>query len=131
MPGVRCFRRVMLGVLAGLLVIAHATAQESSARDPLALVKRFVDPAPITDLTPYLGTEAEQVNRIRSFITSGAMKALSADLVASDKQWAVVAVETVQRQGNVIDLYFHLFAQPDWRVMAIRGTPTPAWGRPP
>jgi hypothetical protein len=123
-------RRAMLAALASLLFVTQAAGQESSAGDPVALVKRFVDPAPIADLTPYIGKEAEQVNRLRSAIMAAALKANSAELVRSDGQWAVVAVETVQQsQGNVVDLYFHLFAQPAWRIMAIRATPTPPWGQ--
>jgi hypothetical protein len=123
-------RRAMLAALASLLFVTQAAGQESSAGDPVALVKRFVDPAPIADLTPYIGKEAEPVNRLRSAIMAAALKANSAELVRSDGQWAVVAVETVQQsQGNVVDLYFHLFAQPAWRIMAIRATPTPPWGQ--
>lgn len=123
-------RGAMLGALASLLFLTQAIGQESFAGDPLALVKRFVDPAPIADLTPYIGKEGEQANRLRSAITAGAMKANGAELIKAGGGWAVVAVEAVQQsQGNVGDLYFHLFAQPGWKIMAIRATPTPPWGQ--
>jgi hypothetical protein len=123
-------RGAMLGALASLLFLTRALGQESFAGDPLALVKRFVDPAPIADLTPYIGKESEQANRLRSAITARAMKANGAELIKAGGGWAVVAVEAVQQsQGNVVDLYFHLFAQPGWKIMAIRATPTPPWGQ--
>ncbi len=124
------FRGAMLGALASLLFLTQASGQESLARDPLALVKRFVDPSPIADLTPYIGKEAEQANSLRSAITAAAMKANGAELIKNDGQWAVVAVEVAQQPGgDIVDLYFHLFAQPGWKIMAIRGTPTPPWGQ--
>jgi hypothetical protein len=121
---------VLLGALASLLFVTQATGQESFAGDPVALVKRFVDPEPIADLVPYIGKEAEQASRLRSAITAAAMKANGAELIKAGGGWAVVAVETVQpSEGNVVDLYFHLFAQPGWKIMAIRATPTPPWGQ--
>ena len=81
-------RGAMLGAFAGLLFLSQATGQQSFAGDPLALVKRFVDPAPIADLAPYIGKEAEQVNRLRSAITAAAIKANGAELIRSDGQWA-------------------------------------------
>ncbi len=45
-------RGALLGALASLLLTAPALGQETFAGDPLSLVRRLVDPAPIDDPHP-------------------------------------------------------------------------------
>lgn len=123
-------RGAMLGALAGLLLTAPALGQETFAGDPLSLVRRLVDPAPIDDPTPYQGTDVN-LSRLRGSIVKALVKVDRVELIEAKEQSAVAAAEFTPRiggQSRAWDEYFYLSAEPSWKVVAHGRPPLPPWG---
>ena len=119
----------ILGALTSLLFLAQPMAQESFARDPLALVQRVVDPAPIADLAAYQGKDAD-LSDLRAQIEKALIKANSIGLIEAKRSNAMIAVEFAHEMGvsRFSDYYFHLSAEPNWKVVASGRPPMPPWG---
>jgi hypothetical protein len=113
-------RGALLGALASLLLTAPALGQETFAGDPLSLVRRLVDTAPIDDPTPYQGTDVN-LSRLRGSIVKALVKVDRVELVEAKEQSAVAAAEFTPRiggQSRAWDEYFYLSAEPSWKVVA-------------
>ncbi len=123
-------RGALLGALASLLLTAPALGQETFAGDPLSLVRRLVDPAPIDDPTPYQGTDVN-LSRLRGSIVKALVKVDKVELIEAKEQSAVAAAEFTPRiggQSRAWDEYFYLSAEPSWKVVAHGRPPLPPWG---
>jgi hypothetical protein len=121
-------RGAMLGAFAGLLFLSQATGQQSFAGDPLALVKRLVDPAPIADLSAYHAKDVDLTN-IRAQVEKALIGVNGVELIEAKGQSAVVAVELAHRLGSrtLSDSYFYLSAEPNWKVVAHVTPSLPPW----
>jgi antitoxin component HigA of HigAB toxin-antitoxin module len=128
MLSARNVRRAILSAFASLLFLSQASGQESFAQDPLALVKRLVDPAPIADLSAYHAKDVDLTN-MRAQVEKALIRVNGVELIEAKGQSGVVAVELAHRLGSrtLSDTYFYLSADPNWKVVAHVTPPLPPW----